>query len=139
MLPRTLQLWRCEAGCWQQQHQADITCRSVPDAAVLPAAAAAGTLMRACARKIGSATGWALLTALCCVRRAQSYAAPLLDILDPGRRLFAHRLFRDACLRVPSQHQPGVAFLMKDLSSLGRDLATTCIIDNTPTVRPHPL
>ena len=67
--------------------------------------------------------------------RAQSYASPLLDILDPGRSIFSHRLFRDACLRVPSPQQPGLAFLMKDLSALGRDLSRTCIVDNTPTVR----
>ncbi len=65
----------------------------------------------------------------------QSYAAPLLDILDPERRIFAHRLYRDSCLRAPSCSQPGLAFLMKDLASLGRDLSTTFIVDNTPTVR----
>lgn len=68
------------------------------------------------------------------LRTVQSYAAPLLDILDPHKRLFAHRVYRDACLRVPSQHEPGVAYLMKDLSSLGRDLSRTFIVDNTPTV-----
>lgn len=66
----------------------------------------------------------------------QSYAGPLLDILDPHRTVFEHRLFRDSCLRVPSHSQPGLAFLMKDMSALGRDLAHTVIVDNTPTVRP---
>ncbi len=64
----------------------------------------------------------------------QSYAEPLLDILDPERRYFSHRLYRDSCLRVPSQSRPGMAFLMKDLTSLGRPLESLMIIDNTPTV-----
>ena len=66
--------------------------------------------------------------------KAQSYAEPLLDILDPDRRYFSHRLYRDACLRVPSQARPGMAFLMKDLTSLGRPLEGLLIVDNTPTV-----
>lgn len=68
----------------------------------------------------------------------QSYAGPLLDILDPDHTTFEHRLFRDSCLRVPSHSQPGLAFLMKDMSALGRDLSSTIIVDNTPTVRPSP-
>ncbi len=64
----------------------------------------------------------------------QSYAEPLLNILDPERRFFAHRLYRDSCLRVPSQSRPGMAFLMKDLTSLGRPLERLLIVDNTPTV-----
>lgn len=67
----------------------------------------------------------------CCM---QSYAEPLLNILDPERRYFAHRLYRDSCLRVPSQSRPGMAFLMKDLTSLGRPLERLLIVDNTPTV-----
>ncbi|BDA50692.1 probable CTD small phosphatase-like protein 2 at N-terminal half [Coccomyxa sp. Obi] len=65
---------------------------------------------------------------------SQSYAGPLLDILDPDHTTFEHRLFRDSCLRVPSHSQPGLAFLMKDMSTLGRDLSSTIIVDNTPTV-----
>lgn len=68
------------------------------------------------------------------VSKAQSYAEPLLDILDPERRYFSHRLYRDACLRVPSRARPGMAFLMKDLTSLGRPLEGLLIVDNTPTV-----
>ena len=64
----------------------------------------------------------------------QSYAEPLLEILDPERRYFSHRLYRDSCLRVPSQARPGMAFLMKDLTSLGRPLHSLLIVDNTPTV-----
>ena len=68
------------------------------------------------------------------MRRVQSYAEPLLEILDPERRYFSHRLYRDSCLRVPSQARPGMAFLMKDLTSLGRPLSSLLIVDNTPTV-----
>jgi hypothetical protein len=53
-------------------------------------------------------------------------------MLDPRRRLFAHRLFRGACLRVPV---PGGALLVKDVARLGRDLARTVLVDNTPAVR----
>ena len=68
----------------------------------------------------------------------QSYAEPLLEILDPERRYFSHRLYRDSCLRVPSRARPGMAFLMKDLTSLGRPLHSLLIIDNTPTVSRRP-
>ena len=73
-----------------------------------------------------------------CWSGVQSYAEPLLDILDPERRFFSHRLYRDSCLRVPSQSRPGMAFLMKDLTSLGRPLERLLIVDNTPTVRWRP-
>lgn len=53
-------------------------------------------------------------------------------MLDPRRRLFAHRLFRGACLRMPV---PGGALLVKDVGRLGRDLARTVLVDNTPAVR----
>ena len=78
------------------------------------------------------------LVSPCRVACAQGYASPLLDILDPQRRIFAHRLFRDSCLRVPSLWRTSLAYLMKDLAALGRDLSRTCIVDNTPTVRPPP-
>ncbi len=56
-------------------------------------------------------------------------------MLDPHRRLFAHRLYRGACLRVPSPGDARLALLLKDLGRLGRDLARTVLIDNTPAVR----
>lgn len=36
---------------------------------------------------------------------------------------------------MPSQARSGMAFLMKDLTSLGRPLESLLIVDNTPTVR----
>ena len=66
---------------------------------------------------------------------AQDYAAPVLDMLDPGGRLFAHRLYRHNCLPVPSSFHHSGSLMMKDLSSLGRNLAATFMVDNTPQVR----
>lgn len=55
------------------------------------------------------------------------YADQLLDMLDPEKKLFSKRFFRESCLFTDSGYT-------KDLSVVGVDLAKVAIIDNTPQV-----
>jgi len=59
------------------------------------------------------------------------YAAPIIDRLDPGGALFSARLYREATVTSPTYS------CVKDLSRLGRDLARTVLVDDTPMAFLH--
>ncbi|XP_034531763.1 CTD small phosphatase-like protein 3 [Notolabrus celidotus] len=62
----------------------------------------------------------------------KEYAEKILNILDPQRKLFRHRLYQEDCACVLGHY-------IKDLSVLGRDLAKTVVLDNAPHTYPYHL
>uniref|UniRef100_A0A3B5LFM8 CTD (carboxy-terminal domain, RNA polymerase II, polypeptide A) small phosphatase like 3 n=1 Tax=Xiphophorus couchianus TaxID=32473 RepID=A0A3B5LFM8_9TELE len=62
----------------------------------------------------------------------KEYAEKILEILDPQKKLFRHRLYQDDCACVLGHY-------IKDLSILGRDLTKTVVLDNAPHTYPYHL
>ncbi|XP_076880526.1 CTD small phosphatase-like protein 2-A isoform X3 [Brachyhypopomus gauderio] len=62
----------------------------------------------------------------------KEYAEVIVDILDPKKKLFRHRLYQDDCACVRGHY-------IKDLAILERDLSKTVILDNAPHTFPYHL
>ena len=74
----------------------------------------------------------------------QEYADPVIDWLDAGRGILAHRLFRDVSVISQSTVFALTPFVMqsctqlpngsytKDLSMVEQDLSRICLVDNSP-------
>ncbi|KAM6921479.1 CTD small phosphatase-like protein 3 [Xenentodon cancila] len=62
----------------------------------------------------------------------KEYAEKILEIMDPQRKLFRHRLYQDDCACVLGHY-------IKDLGILGRDLTKTVVLDNAPHTYPYHL
>jgi len=55
----------------------------------------------------------------------ESYAQPILDVLDPKGTIFAGRFYRDSC-------QVRKGMFLKDLSVVRKDLSKVILVDNNP-------
>ncbi|XP_059385116.1 CTD small phosphatase-like protein 3 isoform X1 [Carassius carassius] len=62
----------------------------------------------------------------------KEYAEKIVDILDPNKKLFRHRLYQEDCACVLGHY-------IKDLTVLERDLSKTVILDNAPHTFPYHL
>ncbi|KAJ8270119.1 hypothetical protein GJAV_G00110580 [Gymnothorax javanicus] len=60
----------------------------------------------------------------------RDYAEQILDILDPQKKIFRHRLYQEDCFCILGHY-------VKDLGLLQRDLAKTVVLDNAPHTFPY--
>eukprot|EP00826_Nyctotherus_ovalis_P065420 TRINITY_DN9620_c0_g2_i1.p1 TRINITY_DN9620_c0_g2~~TRINITY_DN9620_c0_g2_i1.p1 ORF type:complete len:505 (+),score=102.93 TRINITY_DN9620_c0_g2_i1:207-1721(+) len=54
-----------------------------------------------------------------------NYANTVIDLIDPDRKIFSKRLFRNSCI------QTDINLFIKDLRILGKDLRSVIIVDNS--------
>ncbi|TSM94635.1 CTD small phosphatase-like protein 2 [Bagarius yarrelli] len=62
----------------------------------------------------------------------KEYAETIVDILDPQKKIFRHRLYQEDCACVLGHY-------IKDLGVLERELSKTVILDNAPHTFPYHL
>lgn len=62
----------------------------------------------------------------------REYAETIVDILDPRKKIFRHRLYQEDCACVLGHY-------IKDLGVLERELSKTVILDNAPHTFPYQL
>ncbi|XP_036409794.1 CTD small phosphatase-like protein 3 [Megalops cyprinoides] len=62
----------------------------------------------------------------------KEYAEKILDMLDPQKNMFRHRLYQEDCFCILGHY-------VKDLGLLERDLAKTVVLDNAPHTFPYHL
>ncbi|KAI1882656.1 hypothetical protein AGOR_G00237130 [Albula goreensis] len=60
----------------------------------------------------------------------REYADKILDVLDPQKKLFRHRLYQEDCFCILGHY-------VKDLGLLQRDLAKTAVLDKAPHSFPY--
>ncbi|KAJ8274035.1 hypothetical protein COCON_G00086600 [Conger conger] len=60
----------------------------------------------------------------------REYAEKIVDLLDPQKNLFRHRLYQEDCLCIQGHY-------VKDLGLLQRDLSKTVVLDNAPHTFPY--
>ncbi|KIJ70000.1 hypothetical protein HYDPIDRAFT_23152 [Hydnomerulius pinastri MD-312] len=69
-------------------------------------------------------SGWYTLVVF--TASMQEYADPVIDWLDAGRGILAHRFFRESCTLLPN------GSYTKDLAVIEKDLSRVCLVDNSP-------
>jgi carboxy-terminal domain RNA polymerase II polypeptide A small phosphatase len=78
------------------------------------------------------AASWASFEIVIFTAASAGYASPILDWLDPANKYITHRLYRNECTPING------GFYEKDLTTTGRRLEWSVIIDDNPKlVRPQ--